>query len=125
MNRATPFVLTREAMTAKPELMLQRSNPTLGAVEDYERRDTLVLTADQATQSNEDIAEIVWSRFQNIDDDHLCPDGGRSLMMGDLVYVQVEGREPAWLIAMAMGFQDVTDLVAKRALLTGLLDRIS
>lgn len=38
--------------------------------------------------------EEVWRTFQNIDENNLCPDGGRSLMVGDLVrMVDLDGEK--------------------------------
>lgn len=31
------------------------------------------------------ICEQIWNEWQNLDADHLTPDGGRSLMMGDML----------------------------------------
>ncbi len=72
-----------------------------GAADDYVERQTLDVDADNP----ECAAEKVWTVFQNIDGDRRCPDGGRSMAVGDLVVLTDPAGEQILLKAVACGFE--------------------
>jgi hypothetical protein len=50
--------------------------------------------------------EQVWSTYQNIDENRKTPDGGRSMMVGDLVLLQGQGSNDVRLYrAASVGFE--------------------
>ena len=58
--------------------------------------------------SPEDGATEAWRRFQNIDDDHIVPDGGRSLVIGDLACVSAPGEDDLWYVFTLGGLIEVS-----------------
>jgi len=48
--------------------------------------------------------EMAWEEFQNIDANRRVPDGGRSLMTGDLAKVDIEGQSSTWWICCTIGW---------------------
>ena len=118
MNRVTPYAMTSAAIQQNPGMMMHNDEPLIGAEEDYEARQSIELTHEQARLSPDVIGEIAWGAYQNIDENRLCPDKGRSMMMGDLVLVEVNGKKPVWMIVAAMGFENVTRLIADRDLVS-------
>ena len=73
-----------------------------GEMADYEPRLTVQVEADSPTSA----ASQIFTQFQNLDDDHLTPDDGRSLMVGDLVMLQEPyGSKVHWLKIEPIGFK--------------------
>ena len=113
MNRIIPFAITEKAFEkafyANPSLIMDGDIPILGNQDDYEPRPAIDLTEAQANMSPQDIAEIAWITYQNIDKNRRSPDSGRSMMIGDLVLIELEGQSPVWLTVAVMGFKDVSE----------------
>lgn len=88
LYRVTPFCLSQNIVMADAMATLAREERhTVQALDDYEERQTIEFGADDADAA----CERAWTTFQNIDETHQCPDGGRSLMVGDMVRVQCGG----------------------------------
>lgn len=108
----TPYCMTRAILTSDPMAMLARENRhTVHPLSSYEKRQMIEVDA-----ADEHAAcECAWSTFQNLDDDHLCPDGGRSLMVGDMVEVvcvdEQRGGHFSWWICCSFGW---TETIAPR-----------
>lgn len=98
----TPYCMTRSTLTSDPMAMLARDNRhTVHPLSGYEKRQTIeVNVADEYAAS-----ECAWSTFQNLDEDYMCPDGGRSLMVGDMVQVVDENEVETWLICCSFGWE--------------------
>jgi hypothetical protein len=101
MIKAVPYCLTQEGIR---ETSAGWALPAggIGPRHWYEERRAVEIP--QSIKSDEEAAEYVWTIFQNISADHKCPDGGRSLMMGDLVRVGDN-----WLVVEAVGFKRVNE----------------
>lgn len=95
---ATPYTMTREYFQ-------QTYGRGVGAASDYEARQAVDLEAESAM----DAASLVWGIFQNLSDVLLTPDGGRSLMVGDLIQLR-DGENVHWLRIDAMGFSEISGL---------------
>lgn len=76
---ATPLAMTQEYFSKSFSLVKKH----VGTEDDYVERKTITVVARSAGE----VRVIVFRTFQNIDDDHLTPDGERSLMVGDLIRV--------------------------------------
>ena len=71
------------------EILDSRGNPTIEAdVEDAHAA-----------------CERAWGAYQNIDEDQQCPDGGRSLMVGDMARVEC-GSTVSWWICCSIGWTE-------------------
>lgn len=77
--QATPFAMTQAYFSKSFDL----DHDHVGTDDDYVERKTITVVARTA----EEVRVIVFRTFQNIDDDHLTPDGERSLMVGDLIRI--------------------------------------
>jgi len=94
LYRVTPFCLSQNIVMADAMATLAREERhTVQALDDYEERQTIEFGADDADAA----CERAWTTFQNIDETHQCPDGGRSLMVGDMVRVQCGGTITWWI----------------------------
>lgn len=51
-----------------------------------------------------DACGYAWNVYQNVDDDHLTPDGGRSLMTGDMALLVDDDGVETWWIAASSGW---------------------
>lgn len=122
MNRITPYTITSAALSANPGLMLQFRDAKIGDASYYEARQPIEITDEQAAGDAEAIGEIAWATYQNLDEDRMCPDDGRSMMVGDLVLVEREGQPDTWVVVAPMGFKDVTDMVKLRNLFSSKLN---
>lgn len=99
--QATPFTMTEHGMT-HPERVLFPSADVhrVGSADEYRQRVTVEVEASSA----EIAAEGAWQRYQNIDKDHVTPDGDMSMQTGDLVQiVDVTGTE-TWWMTCSFGF---------------------
>lgn len=104
--RATPFTIA-DAFLEK-RFLATIAGPSRHAVlpmAEYQERATIEIDLVGDVESS---VEQVWIRFQNIDDDHLTPDGGRSMMTGDLVRIVDDGERESWWIACSIGFASTT-----------------
>ena len=90
----TPFCLSQAIITADSMATLAREERhTVQALKNYDERQTIVAEADDAHAA----CESAWKAFQNIDEEWMTPDGGRSLMVGDMVRVQCGGTFTWWI----------------------------
>ena len=98
---ATPLAMTQDFF---------RTNAGYGEVgtpQDYVERQTIEVEA----QSLRFAAEETWKVFQNIDENRLCPDGGRSLMVGDIIRLRNCDDETETLMRVAsFGFEEIRSL---------------
>lgn len=98
---ATPLAMTQDFF---------RSNAGYGPVgtsQDYEERQTIEVEAETVDY----VLDIVWETFQNIEPPRMCPDGGRSLMVGDIIRVANEYGENVTLHkVVSIGFEEVRSL---------------
>ena len=118
MLTVIPYCITDGGLRADPMLMLARKGiePRTGLPASmYERRQPLDVDTDDA----EAALEKAWTVFQNLssgepDEDghveprHMTPDGGRSLMVGDLAAVRrADGSAEMWRCC-SMGWDRAT-----------------
>lgn len=75
----------------------------LGIRDDYDVRTSEVYRENDAAK----VLERVWNRFQNIEPPHVCPDGGRSMMVGDLIGLQYADGSTGFFMVAAVGFTAV------------------
>lgn len=101
----TPLCLTREITSADPMATFATDEKhTVQAITSYEERQTIEADVSDA----HDACEQAWKVFQNIDENWKTPDGGRSLMVGDMVRLESEeGRE--WWICCSMGWAQTVE----------------
>ena len=107
MITVTPYCMNDIAMMSDVmERFTRRSGrpKTFLPIDMYDARQPLEVDTDQA----EVALEKAWTVFQNLSDgepdedgnvepQHMTPDGGRSLMVGDLAVVQYpDGRKETW-----------------------------
>jgi hypothetical protein len=79
----------------------------VGTPQDYVERQTIAVEAETLT----DVLNKTWDTFQNVEHPHVCPDGGRSLMVGDIIRVSNEHGEDVVLRRVAsFGFEEVRSL---------------
>lgn len=98
----TPFCLSQAIIMADSMATLAREDRhTVRALNNYDERQTIVAEADDAHAA----CECAWKAFQNIDEDWKTPDGGRSLMVGDMVRVQL-GDTTTWWICCSFGWTE-------------------
>lgn len=97
---ATPFCMTPEYFRKVAQHGLDLP---VGSRSDYDHR----LSERYDESEVETVLEKVWERFQNLEDPHVCPDGGRSMMVGDLVRLDFEDGSKAYHMVAAMGFKSV------------------
>lgn len=100
--RATPFCMDM----ASPRYDLDASfahehRHTIMPLDLYKERQTIEVDADD----EHDACEALWTRFQNLDEDRLTPDGGRSLMTGDMARIENDGRV-TWWICCSIGWTE-------------------
>lgn len=76
--KATPLAMTQKFFK---EMF---GYDVIGITSDYEVRQTIEVEAGTRIGA----CDKVWQVFQNVDDDWLCPDNGRSLMVGDIVKLE-------------------------------------
>lgn len=100
--RATPFCMD----TRSPRYDLDASfahghRHTIMPRDLYKERQTIEVDATDP----HDACEALWMRFQNIDEDRLTPDGGRSLMTGDLARIEHDGRT-TWFVCCSVGWSE-------------------
>lgn len=69
---------------------------------DYDLRLTIQVEA----EDEHDACGKAWTVYQNIDDDRMTPDGGRSLMRGDMLLVIDEDEVASWWIACSVGWTE-------------------
>lgn len=98
---ATPLAMTREFFSSNA------GYGPVGSPQDYEERQTIEVEA----PSVQHVLNEVWRTFQNVDDNWLCPDNGRSLMVGDVIRVANEYGENVTLHKVdSVGFEEVRSL---------------
>tara|TARA_B100000929_G_scaffold66801_1_gene50923 strand:+ start:1249 stop:1599 length:351 start_codon:yes stop_codon:yes gene_type:complete len=92
--RVTPFCLSQSIAMSDPMATFSHEDRhTVQALSDYEERPALEFGADDADAA----CERTWATYQNIDESRQCPDGGRSLMVGDMVRVECAGTVTWWI----------------------------
>ena len=97
----TPFCLTRDIMMKDPMATFARPEKhVVQPLSGYEERQTIEIEED----SDLSACENIWNVFQNLTEDHLTPDGGRSLMVGDMVRMNKDG-EVSWWICCSFGWE--------------------
>lgn len=74
----------------------------VGAVTDYDARPSLKSDGD----SVDNALEYAWHTYQNLHDDHLTPDGKRSMMVGDIIKVEHNGTTSFHRVEM-VGFKEI------------------
>ena len=99
---ATPFAMTTEFFSGAGGLAGLTGEYGELMSSNYSERQTVQVEG----KTPKAAAEQVWEIFQNIDDDHLTPDDGRSLMVGDLVRLRENGTD-TWLQVATFGFKVV------------------
>lgn len=98
---ATPLAMTTEFFSKTA------GYGDVGTPQDYTERQTVAVDAEAV----DEVLNIVWERFQNIEAPRMCPDGGRSLMVGDIIRVTNEFGEESGLHKVAyFGFEEVRSL---------------
>lgn len=102
MFTATPYTLSRSVFLRDPMATLARGGRhVVEKLEDYDLRPAV--EADVADAH--DACERLWVTYQNIDEGRRTPDGGRSLMTGDMALVlDGEGVE-SWWICCSIGWK--------------------
>ena len=79
----------------------------VGTSQDYVERQTVAI--DEPTVV--DVLNHVWDLFQNVGPGHMTPDGGRSLMVGDIIRVtDVNGENVTLHRVDSCGFSEVQSL---------------
>ncbi len=97
----TPLAMSEEIFLKDPMASFARPDShTVQAISDYENRPETEVEADEILAA----CEKVWTMFQNIDEDHLCPDDGRSLMVGDMLKVTDEDDKTSYWICCSFGW---------------------
>jgi hypothetical protein len=77
-----PHALSHAVMRRDPMAALVRERlHVVQAQSDYDLRATIQIEA----EDEHDACAKAWMLYQNIDDDRMTPDGGRSLMKGDML----------------------------------------
>lgn len=101
---AVPYAQNQLAL-AHPELVFFPSpdNHRVGHSREYDQRSGIDIDA----PSHDEALSECWERFQNIDRNHKTPDGGRSLMTGDLVQILDQDRQESWWICCSMGWHQI------------------
>ena len=100
--RVTPFCLSHATLMADPMASLARDDRhTVQAIGGYDERPAIDTDAEDAHAA----CAHAWGAYQNLDEDHRCPDGGRSLMVGDMVRVECSD-ETTWWICCSFGWTE-------------------
>ena len=98
--RVTPFCLGRSILMTDAMASLAREDRhTVQALRSYDERPTIEADVEDAHAA----CERAWGAYQNIDEDQQCPDGGRSLMVGDMARVEC-GSTVSWWICCSIGW---------------------
>ena len=101
--KVTPFCMTEALLRRDPMAMLAREERhTVHVVADYDERPTI----DSGAADAHGACEHAWATFQNIDENWQTPDGGRSLMVGDMARVTDEDGNTTWWICCSMGWAE-------------------
>ena len=102
--QATPFTQNEIALSHREMVPFPTPDKyRVGGILEYDPRATVEIDAVSA----EEAVTKLWSIYQNIDDAHLTPDGGRSLMTSDLArLVDPEGVE-SWWICCSIGWHQI------------------
>ena len=99
--QVTPLCLTDAILMADPMAMLARGGRhTVQAISSYEERPAIEADVEDAHAA----CERAWGAYQNLDEDQQCPDGGRSLMVGDMTRVEA-GEDTTWWICCSVGWE--------------------
>lgn len=107
----TPFTLNETSLYGDPMATLARGGRHIvQAVSGYDERESF--TVDVAEQH--DACEEAWKRYQNIDESRRTPDGGRSLMTGDMMRVVDEAQTATWWICCSIGWEQTREPGAER-----------
>ena len=101
---ATPLCMTSEYYRKVVENGFGFNVP-IGIASDYDER----LAETHVGTDALEVCERVWERFQNLSEDHACPDGDRSMMVGDLIRLEYEDGSKGHFIVAAMGFNAVDE----------------
>lgn len=109
--QVTPFAINMDVFSKDPMIGFARKDRhVVGALEDYEERRPLEVEA----ENPHDACEMIWSKYQNIDESRQTPDRKRSLMVGDMVQVVDAYGEESWWIACSMGWEKTVKPGAER-----------
>lgn len=101
---ATPYAATAAAWTADPSAMLGLAGrKAVHAADGYQARSPLAVQVDDPHSA----CEAAWTAYQNLDAERRTPDGGRSLMMGDLMKLEDSNGAESWWICRAIGWSKV------------------
>ena len=100
--RVTPFCLSSATLMADSMASLARDERhTVQPLSGYNERPAIEADVEDAHAA----CERAWTTYQNLDDDHQCPDGGRSLMVGDMARVEC-GEDVTWWICCSIGWTE-------------------
>jgi len=100
--RVTPFCLTSVTLIADSMASIAREERhTVQPLSGYDERPAIEVDVEDAHAA----CERAWTTYQNLDYDHQCPDGGRSLMVGDMARVEC-GEDVTWWICCSIGWTE-------------------
>jgi hypothetical protein len=100
--RVTPFCLGRAILAIDAMASLAREGRhTVQALSAYDERPTIEVEAVDIHAA----CEAAWATYQNVDEDRKCPDGGRSLMVGDMARVEADS-VTHWMICCSIGWTE-------------------
>lgn len=99
----TPFCMSRKLLERDPmAMMAKEERHTVHVVSDYDERQTIEADVADAHAA----CEKAWTVFQNVDEDWRTPDGGRSLMVGDMARVTDASGAKTWWICCSFGWAE-------------------
>lgn len=109
--KITPFALGSDILGKDPMVSFARQEKhVVEAIGNYDERQLLEVEA----ESPDEACEIVWAKYQNIDEGRLTPDRKRSLMVGDMARVVDAHGEESWWIVCSMGWAKTAKPGAER-----------
>lgn len=109
--KITPFALGSDILGKDPMVSFARQEKhVVEAIGNYDERQLLEVEAESADEA----CEIVWAKYQNIDEGRLTPDRKRSLMVGDMARVVDAHGEESWWIVCSMGWAKTAKPGAER-----------
>lgn len=101
--KVTPFCMNDKLLRRDPLAMMARETKhTVHVLADYDERQTIDADVTDAHAA----CEIAWQTFQNVDENWQTPDGGRSLMVGDMVRVTDGAGNATWWICCSLGWTE-------------------